>query len=351
MTNKTNYTYSADFILGIPVTEPERIFPSSPEGIKLLYLELVKSWHPDRCNDPKAVEVVQHVAELRTAAIKKLASGLWQTPQKVEITTVHGKKFQFLYYSKYEFELGMMYVGRTHILFAVHKEHKTLFENGVSTMNFTYGSVQMRQEMEKYLPNIKWQGVGTNYYYLVLTKTADVVLLRDLHTYYNGTIPPKHVAWIISSILNIGCYLSWAKLTHNNISLDTVFVSPKNHMVLLLGGWWYAVAEGTSLRGRTLPQRSVTLMSTQQLRDRTASVQLDQDLIRAMGRELLGDALGTRLSASTELPQEIISWVKTTSTKGALESYQQWRTVLKTSFGKPKFVKMEITPDQIYKGA
>lgn len=346
-----NLTYTAEFILSIPVTEPERLFPASFDGIKNEFLSLIKEWHPDHNNSPQASEVVQHLLDLKVSANKKLTGGLWQVPGQVEILTMKGKKFNFSFRSKHDIEIGTMYVGNKHVLFVIQKQHKTLYENGLKHMrDFVFGSTEMRKEMEKYLPKIKWTEEGLDYYYVLLTKSSDVVLLRDLVKHYNGKIPPKHVGWIISSVLNIGCYLSWAQTAHQAINIDTVFVSPKQHSGLLLGGWWYAMKEGESLRGRSLPAQSAALMSTAQLRARTAAIQLDQDLIRALGRELLGDASGTMLRASNDLPQEIINWAKGTSTKGALDSYKQWKAVLVKSFGPPKFVKMQITPDQIYTG-
>lgn len=337
----------AEAILNTPLTEPERVF--SADKVKSDFIHLIKKWHPDRCKDAKATEVVKHLAALRRAAEKKLVAGLWQTPGLLSITTITGKKYEFKYHTKHEFALGNVYLSKHLVLYVINKQHKALYENAVQILkSLKFASTAMQSEMQRFLPKVELHTEGAEHYYLLIHKTPDAVLLRDLYNHYQGKIPAEHVGWIISAVLNIGCYLSWAQLTHNDISLDTVFVSPKNHAGLLLGGWWYALPNGESLRGKTLPTRSVNLMSSKQLRDKKAQVELDQDLIRALARELLGDVIGSRLTPSKECPKALITWAKGTTTKNAIDNYQQWKAALANSFGKPKFVKMNITPNQIY---
>jgi hypothetical protein len=81
---------------------------------------------------------------------------------------------------------------------------------------------------------------------LVIEKTPDVYRLRDLISALGGSIEPKHVAWMMNTVLNIACYLERAGLTHNAITPDSYFVSPKYHSGLLLGDWWFAAKAGQS---------------------------------------------------------------------------------------------------------
>jgi len=82
---------------------------------------------------------------------------------------------------------------------------------------------------------------------LVVEKAPDQVPLRDLLEHLNGKLSAEHTAWILSSLLNIACYLQYAALTHNAVSPDTFFVSPEAHSGALLGGWWYATAAGARI--------------------------------------------------------------------------------------------------------
>lgn len=338
-------------ILSVPITEPELIFEPSYEAIRAKYLQLLKEWHPDRNPDPKAGEVTQHIIALGKSAEQKLTSGLWAKPDTVEILTLKGKRFRFVYHTKRSFELGLVYIGAHHVLFAVENRYRSAYQNAVKRIDtLPYAAPVMRDQMAKYLPKVTFEGEGLDYHYILIQKPRGAVLLGDLLKHYEGKLTPKHVGWIINRVLNISCYLSWAGISHNAIGLDTVFVCPKNHAAYLLGGWWYAQPIGASLRGQILPKRSVGIMSSTQLRERIANLQLDQDLIRLLARELLGNPSGSMLRSYPEVPAAITSWVNTTATQDAIASYEQWKGALVASFGPPKFVKMNVTADQIYKG-
>ena len=69
---------------------------------------------------------------------------------------------------------------------------------------------------------------------LVLRKAPDLLLLSDVLAHFNGRMDARQVAWIISSLLNLACYLDYARLAHNAILTDAVFISPPRHSSALL---------------------------------------------------------------------------------------------------------------------
>lgn len=333
----------------LAATTPEEVFPDNFEGIKQKYIELVRVWHPDRCTDPLANAVMMHITSLRDAAEKKLLAGLWMTPNALSFMSIKGQKYRFNFRRVHTFPLGKVMVGSNYVLYMIKKEFEPLLKKGISNINaLTYKDEAMEKSIAKYLPTIHSHIEGLDNSFLLLKKTGDVYLLRDVLNYFNGKIPPKHVAWIISSLLNIVCYLSWAGVSHQNISVDTVFVSPKHHSIMLLGGWWYAAPIGSSLAGSTLPAGTVALMSSKQRRDKVVRVCLDQDAVRAVAREILGEGIA-RLVPSKELPAELISWVRTIATVEPVRDYDIWKnSVLPACFGPPKFHKLELTDAAIY---
>ena len=182
---------------------------------------------------------------------------------------------------------------------------------------------------------------------MVLKKDPDMILLRDVLNHQKGKIEPVHAAWMVSRLHNFGCYLQWAGLTHNAISVDTCFISPKDHAIGLYGGWWYAAKEGDKLKA--LPPKTVAVTPPSILDNPKATARIDMALIRATGREILGDATGMRLIGDKTIPKPFSQWVNGASSGDANQDYKIWSSdVLIKSFGARRFVEMKLTPNDIY---
>ena len=244
------------------------------------------------------------------------------------------------YRRKHHFELGEMYITDTTVVFVIEGEHKKLFENGVNTIkNLEYDSDDMKKEMSRFLPSIVKTFEAENHSILILNKNPDLVRLRDLFDYFKGNLDPKHTAWILSSLYNLACYFNFIKLSHNDISLDTYFVSPEYHGGVLLGGWWYAVGFGKKMLGA--PSRTFNLLPLDVKNKKGGDSRVDLDLIRTVGREL---------SDSNSVPKPMADWLKWESKGNAIEDYSTWKNeVIMASFGGRFFTEMGVTAKQIYK--
>ena len=71
---------SAETLLAIPLSIPERLFTGDPDQARREFRTLVAIWHPDRCSRPEATAVFQHLSRLYATAERKLRDGAWQTP-------------------------------------------------------------------------------------------------------------------------------------------------------------------------------------------------------------------------------------------------------------------------------
>ncbi len=333
----------AAFILAIKPEEPERLF-SQPDAVRDEYRALAKLWHPDRGGDSA---VFEHIVALHVAAEKKVAVGEWLTPGLLEIRA-GTKTYRVRYRKSHVTEVGEMFIGSTVVAFAVKTDYADLFHAAEKIIGgFKYPDAKLKAEVERYLPALVVPPVETGgRLHLIAKKTADQVLLRDLLDHCKGAIDPKHVAWMISSMLNIACYLDVSKVTHNAIGLDSIFVSPEKHSGALLGGWWYACPHGS--RMAALPASSLRFAPADILKKKRATHRLDLELIRATGRELLGDPAGSRLPKLCPLP--MANWLRYASAGHAIDDYRAWKEVLKASFGKPKFIEMAVSATEIYTG-
>ena len=78
---------------------------------------------------------------------------------------------------------------------------------------------------------------------------------------------------------------------------------------------------------------------------------LDLEMIKLAGRTMLGDSTGVYLSKREDIPKRLTSWLRDSSMNNAFKEYAVWmKDVLKESFGVRRFIKMELTVNDIYKG-
>lgn len=340
---------TAEMILAIPANEPERLFTGDSLVAKGEYRALAKKWHPDHNGGAEiARQVAAHINVLYQSAVQHLAQGRWEIPNLLLLQGTDGRTRKVRYRRRRAFELGEVFISDTVLVYLVRKDASDLFTAAERQIaGFRFADAAMQGEFARYLPRAKASFETADHHVLVLEKTADVVMLRDLVDHLGGKIPPEHVAWMTSALLNIACYLSWAGLTHNDISPDTVFISPEKHSCFLLGGWWYSVPTGGRMRAataRTLANAPADLMSM-----KAGDPKVDLELVRATGRESLGDVTGAKLVYDQSLPRDMVDWLRLTSGGNAFQDYKTWQSeTLTKSFGTRRFVKFDINLDAIY---
>jgi len=319
------------------IKKPEKMFRGSPVEIKKQYYDLAKMWHPDTNKEKKAGDVFRHVNVMYHEAVKKIETSTWEGSGILTVAGEKGEHHDFPYDFQLPFELGNYYVADTYVIYSVQKAYKDLFHNANKTIsNFKFAADKMRIEMEKYLPK-KIKIITTkDRFILQVKKDSGMLSLREVLNYYK-TMDPKHVAWVQSSLHNITCYLEYAGIAHNNISVDNYFIDTEKHIGALLGGWWYTSKIGSPLK--QVPGWVLNFLPWDVKTNKTASQKTDLELTRAAGRELLGDINGLKMVA---VPKPMQAWLKSVSHGNAVEDYKAWGEVLTASFGKKRFLKMEL---------
>jgi hypothetical protein len=346
----TSHEHDADQLLAIPPEAPERLFTGKHEEAEHEYRRLAARWHPDRCRDPRANAVLAHVHAIYAEARSRLAAGTWEEPGLKRFAAKDGRRFEVRYLKRHELEIGELYLGRSNLTCALPLAHADLAAQACRKLAvMRYGNEAMRRQIAPALPAThplaRFTTVDAEV--IVWSKPDDMLLLRDVLIHAGGKIDARHVAWIISGALNLACYLQYAGLTHNGISPDTWCISPARHAGMLAGGWWYACAVGHQLTA--LPARAVEYGPYDLTRNRKADARTDLELIRAMGRELLGDISGASLARERAAPQAMIDWLRLPASNDAAAEYRIWQQqILKDSFGARRFVEMNLTHSDIY---
>lgn len=343
-------TLTADDILAIPALEPERFFAApDPDAIKKLVRSLSMKWHTDRNDHPRAGEVFDRVQKLAEAAADKIRLGTWEIPGLLRFAGRDGAQFELKYASKLGIDVGTMYVGRTAVGFDISQDNLDLLENAERRLTgLTYANDAMRAEFVRYFPVMVKKVETPTGAVLILNKTPDVLLLQDVLAHYNGKMPARHAAWVISRLLNIACYLErQGQIAHNAIGPDTVFISPQHHSACILGGWWFTTGLGERLLAA--PQRMVLAAPPDVLQKKVGDTRTDMEMIKALGRELLGDTTGVRLANDSAVPPALVDWLQLSTHQSAVATYREWQErVLIDAFGARKFVEMNISHDTLY---
>ncbi len=341
-------------VLAIPADKPERLFKCGSDDIKQAYRLLAMQWHPDRNGDPSAPAVFQHIGRLVASAQEKIACGEWQGRGSARFVAIDGKVYEIHYLRRHRFELGTMYVAGTAVAFEVDRAHADLVRNAErSIKDFRYADAGMRTQIGRCLPAFPFSAAfeTATAYVIVMRKSSDLLLLRDVLDHVDGRLDARHVAWVISSLLNLCCYFQYAGITHNALSPDTCFISPPEHSVAILGGWWYAAASGE--RMVAAPASTLAWAPHDLLASKKATIRTDLELVRAIGRELLGDISGVRLgresAAKQARKQAMSNWLQLPASDNAIEEYRTWRNqVLYDSFGARRFAELPLTESDIY---
>lgn len=338
---------SADFILGIPDDKPEMLF-SAPDKITDEHRALVKKWHPDHNKDSGDSDVIARINLLVAKARAKVKAGKWDKPGEISIRGTDNILRKMRFRREAAFEIGHSYYGRSALTYLVRKPDADLARNAIQKFGaFTYPDAKIRGEIEKYLPKVvsKFTSAEDGSEIIVLLKSKDVFSLDDVLTFFGGKIEPRHVAWIMNSLYNTLCYFEISGIAHNGIGSDTVFISPQYHTSMIYGGWWYSSYFGEKLVA--LPPLSHKFAPPQDIRSKISGPRIDLTLARVLGRKLLGDITGVSLHKSG-VPAPMVQFLRNPAGNSARADYAAWGKALADSFGKRRFVKMEITESDIY---
>lgn len=321
----------------LAITRPERLFPGDPAEARKRYRELTKQWHPDLPTGKH--EVFAHVTQLYREAQDKLKEGRWDGASVVSFMNKSGASWTRTTRSGAAFPHGHSLICDESVIYLVDFEsatEPTLISNFHTVKSrFTYASNRMQEEFERYLPNVAdstWLRDGR--YYVEVKKTSGLLRLRDVVT-HSGPLDPRHVAWIVSTLLNLTCYLSYAGIVHGDISPDTYFISPSHHSGALLGGWWYTTNRGDSLT--VIPRRTFDVLPFKARMTKTASASIDLELVRLTAREI-----------AAPMPEPMKTWLDNPGSGSATDQYSEWLKVLEKTFGKRRFTPMLLDDDTVY---
>lgn len=339
-------------ILKIRVEKPEMIFMGDTElALKIIYRKMSALWHPDKhISDKKdTTEVFAHIKSLYESAIKKLNNGTLGKGLSIKFKSNDGKEYLFKYQKEKNFELGKVYITGEYVAWCFFKEYKKNAQDGLKIIKeLKFADEKMKKEFSKYVPKIDKVFETDDFFVVVMKKEKGFINLKDVFDYYKK-MDCKHVAWIMSTMYNMACFLKYNGLMHGGITLDNYYINPENHEGYVLGGWWYSQPIGEKLD--ILSELAVNVAPVSLLNSKKAEEGLDLEMIKLSGRIMLGDFTGVYLNKRNDLPKVLVNWLRDSSKGNAFKDYEIWlNSVLIESFGVRRFIEMKLTSNDIYKG-
>lgn len=332
----------------LKIAHPEELFPGDPDEAKRKFRELAVTWHPDKSREPQAAEVFPHVNHLYDETLKRLADGTWRGRRVLTLdTTQKDLKLVIKALARREFELGEIYIEDQQVVWIFKREYTDRRDHAVDMIRtLTFAHDRMQQEMARCLPQPhKRMMLADGRAVLAMAKPSGLIRLRDVMDHFGGRLEPRHAAWIQSGLQNLACYLSFTKISHQDISPDTYWISPSDHSGALLGGWWWA--EGIREPVHQVNARTAGLLPWEVKTNKRTSFKTDLELTRSVGREMLGDIAGARLHP--DAPKPMTDWLKSLALIHAADDYTAWRHAVDKSFGPRRFVEMKLTADAVYR--
>jgi len=333
-------------LLAIPADQPERLF-SGPDAVAGEFKALAKRWHPDRGGDG---DVFAHVNVLWQAAKDRVAKGSWKVPGLAVFTGKDGREKRVRYFREFDAGVGPGYIGTSMVSYAAAPDCADLMDSAAMILSdMIIPDEKLARIMDTRIPKVVALTPVQDHILMVLKRDPESVRARDLLEHVGGKLDPRHVAWVMSDLMHWACVLGVLRLTHNDLSLDTVFINPRQHSTSVVGGWWHASRVGERM-ARKQAARTVRNAPGAVLASKVSSPATDLTLVRLLGRELLGDPSGMRLPADSSIPKPMADWLRLASGGDAIAEYRHWASVLQASFGARRFIELAITPSDIYGG-
>nr|WP_250808104.1 hypothetical protein [Neorhizobium tomejilense] len=342
-------------ILSIGEGEAMTLFPGPKNSINKRFRQLAQAWHPDVSGDPQAHRVFAHISLLHDIAIGRTtpSSGAPKAARPTVGKTwklVGGGELAVKANAVHRGALGDVVVTSKTVAYETVAGFEDVADAEARAAGaFRFASQAMEKGMRHFLPRLSRRVDAVGLKVNIFERPTDTVLLTDLVRHMGGRIPPVHVAWIVSSLENLACYLHWLGMSHGAISAENILVSPAMHSTILVGGWGYATSFGQ--RPKALPERTLSLVPRLAVAGETVGPQVDLALVRATALELLGTSGSGGLALMKDVPDALRMWLSLPPGEDAVKDYSSWEKCLVESFGPRKFVKLEVKPADVYAAA
>lgn len=339
--------------------KPSDIFSMNPDTIEQEKDDYIKQFKPKAYNTIQNFLIQQQVALLYQQALNQLKKGGKDVSNSnfLVVNDISGNTFEFCYHYSSDIKIGTMYVTDKNIIYIINKKYEKYYKNYIAkTKHFPKLDKKIASIVEHMLPNVtKHFEANTGDFAIILNKPCqNIYPLRELLNYFEGKIEPEYVSSMLSRLYYFVSYLDLIGIAHNGITIDNLFFAPGKtveegasftvddmRIVGIYGGWFFSTYSHEKING--IPKEVHEILPDEVKLHGYSSFKVDELSIKRVARELLGDCLGKKLE---NVPKSLINWVNSNSIHiNSYEEFKAWNEVIIQSFGKHRFVDMDVSID------
>jgi len=312
-------------------------FSKSEIAIKNKYREYAKLIHPDVCKLPNAEAAFQKLNELYSAALEAIQNGTWKKKNCLQINNE-----VIEYKNESHFELGMRYSGSNKLVF-IFDPDKSIWCNRfiASRPSLANDPDKMKKiyscRMPRFIKRVLVSNGASQEAIILAKEPSEYPFDLFLKTYENQ-LDGRDIAWMISRMIDLCCFLYTHDIVHNGITIDSLYIDPEQHSMHLYGGWQYAVPIGGKMTGTT--KEIYNLMSSVSKTTKEATPTTDIESVKLIARMLCKKA--------KDIPIDILKWADSGSSDDPIKEYRNWNDTLTKAYGTRQFKIFHADAVQIY---
>ena len=339
MADDATARWTAEGLLALGTVDAGRLFAGDAGTMKRTLRRLWRRWHSDRSDHPRADEVMAHVGQLYAHALRRTAETRRSAPLERRVRLDDGREWRIRYVREHAVAGGRAYTGRTHVTYVLDRGYEDLGRAaGARIGRIRLDSAALRRTVGPMLPRIaRAAGTGAGWV-MVVEKDARWVPLEDVAALAGGGLEARHVAWMVTRLASLACWLEHVGWVHAGIMPGHLLVEPEGHGVRLAGGWWLSGDAGAPMRAVSETTRAMTGWSGGA---GAYAPRIDRLCIRETARALLG----THWEAA---PAPIRTWIDVPGRGDAIEDYARWERALERGFGRRRFTRLGIEAADVW---
>lgn len=312
------------------------------EDIKKAYHSYVKLIHPDVCDDPRAQDAFVILKEYYEYASKHQGSlnvSYCMTGQKILLHKALDIQ---------AFELGARYVTNDRVIYLLDTDKEKYWNNYVDMVTGMRKKLDYigNKDIQKYyyplIPDIqnKWQTQKSKRFGIEVKKPPNEYPLDLFMKAYKDDLGGRDVAWIISRMINLCCFLRWSgyPIVLNGFTESNLFINPDKHSLHIYGGWWYATPVGEKMIGTS--KDIYACMDYKTKTDHISTQLTDMECVRAIARRIT--------EGNVDIQKSMLDWIHSGSLDDPIEENRRWDKALEQAYGPRKFIKFTADPAKIY---
>ncbi len=335
-------------------TRPEQIFSMNPDTLDAEYENFCYAFKPAPYSTIQNFVVTKKVTELYREAKRLLSEGgdnvCCQGNGSLLLERTDGTMYEFQYSYSRDTKIAKMYFSEKYIVWVLPTMYRSYYENYLrKTRTPQKVSLNLWESVQYMMPKVvdNFETVDGHLVIVVVKPSNMVYPLREILDFYGGYLRPEYVSAIAHRLLHFISYLEITGINHNGITLDNLFFSPGRFVdkgeeikvedvrfVGVYGGWFFSTFDNEKLKG--LPKEVFEVAPEQEKHCGYSSYRVDVLAIKRVALELLGNSLDA-------VPDPMCQWLNDKDCKkNVYEEYQAWEAMNKESFGKNRFIEMDL---------